>query len=229
MITKNLEKIRAFTQENPELLKSHHFLFNCPLNKEFDKAEALVIGINPGESYDDWNFQDNLPTEESNEFDFHEEMGHERTEMRWSRLCKEYLGSNKIVLSEFFFWSSRQVGEDTNKGESFNERFGYKFKKCPHFYFCKEQNIDLIHFHKPKIIIAPGTSYADFFAKIYKLDHIKTLKCESDKRNRKTIIHYEFMNIPFLFTPHWSSGYVSTVEKSFIQDYIHDIYSQIKR
>ena len=128
MITKNLEKIRKFSKENPELLKSHHFLFNCPLDKEFDKAEALVIGINPGESYDDWNFQDNLPTEESNEFDFHEEMGHERTEMRWSRLCKEYLGTNKIVLSEFFFWSSRQIGEDPNKGESFSERFGYKFK-----------------------------------------------------------------------------------------------------
>ena len=109
MITKNLEKIRAFTQENPELLKSHHFLFNCPLNKEFDKAEALVIGINPGESYDDWNFQDNLPTEESNEFDFHEEMGHERTEMRWSRLCKECIQGYFCILC-----SSIERGKNVN-------------------------------------------------------------------------------------------------------------------
>ncbi len=87
MISNNLEKIREFTQENPELLKSHHFLFNCPLNKEFDKAEALVIGINPGESDNDWNFQDNLPTEESNEFDFQEEMGNVRSSVRWSQLC----------------------------------------------------------------------------------------------------------------------------------------------
>ena len=91
MTSNNLKKIRQFTKQNPELLKSHHFLFNCPLNKEFTSAEALVIGINPGESDNDWEYQDNLPTEESDEFDFHEETGNGRSAVRWSKLCEEYL------------------------------------------------------------------------------------------------------------------------------------------
>ena len=130
-----------------------------------------------------------------------------------------------MILSQFFFWSSKQIGNDTNKGETFKERFGYNFKGCPHFNFCKEHNIDLIKFHQPRIIIAPGTSYANFFAKNYQLDHVATVKCDSDLRNRKIIIHYEFMNIPFLFTPHWTSGYVSNAEKSEIKNYIKKIKS----
>ena len=102
-ISKTLEEIREYTQKNPELKKSHHFLFNCPLDSESDLADVIVIGLNPGETRPDWNYGTNLPTEESSEFDFHDELGRGRSSVRWSQLCKEYLPNNDIFLSEFFF------------------------------------------------------------------------------------------------------------------------------
>tara|TARA_B100000678_G_C17831090_1_gene351111 strand:- start:348 stop:479 length:132 start_codon:yes stop_codon:yes gene_type:complete len=40
MISKNLKRIREFPSEKSELLKSHHFLFNGPLNKTFKNAKV---------------------------------------------------------------------------------------------------------------------------------------------------------------------------------------------
>ena len=222
-LSNNLKKIREYAKNHTELLKSHHFLFNCPLSKDFKYSDAIVIGLNPGESPRDWDYGKNLPTEESHEFDFHDEFGKGRSSVRWSKYCKDYLNTDKVTLSEFFFWSSAQVGEDPLKGETFSERFGYKFKNCPHFNFCKEQNIDLINFHNPKVIIATGTTYSDYFAKIYNLKHIETLNCENDSRNRRVIVHYEFNDTPFLFTPHWSAGFVSNEEEMFIKNFISRI------
>ena len=223
MLGNNLKKIREYTKKNIELSKCHHFVFNLPLNKMHEGADAVIIGLNPGESISDWSYTENLPTEESSDFDWKDKAGKGRSATKWLGLCEEYIGTSKVILSEFFYWSSKQIGNDTIKGETFKERFGYNFKGCPHFNFCKEHNIDLINFHQPRIIIAPGTSYTDFFAKIYQLDHIKTVKCVTDSRNRKIIVHYEFMNIPFLFTPHWTSGYVSNIEKAAIKNYITSI------
>lgn len=223
MLGNNLKTIREYTKNNIELSKCHHFVYNLPLNKMDVGADAVIIGLNPGESISDWVYTENLPTEESSDFDWKDKAGKSRSATKWSGLCEEYIGTSKVILSQFFFWSSKQIGNDTNKGETFKQRFGYNFKGCPHFNFCREHNIDLIKFHQPRIIIAPGTSYADFFAKNYQLDHVTTVKCDTDLRKRKIIIHYEFMNIPFLFTPHWTSGYVSNVEKSEIKNYIRNL------
>ena len=61
------------------------------------------MGLNPGEAKTDWEYGTNLPTEESSEFDFHDEFGKGRSSVRWSQLCEEYLPNSDIFLSEFFF------------------------------------------------------------------------------------------------------------------------------
>ena len=229
MLIDNLNKIRSYTRMHRELMKSHHFLYNCPLGKVSDKAEAIVIGMNPGETKDDWKYNKNLPCEESHEFDFHDELdkqGDNRSQssINWERTCNEYLGTDEIFLSEFFFWSSSQVGEDKKKGETFKDRFGNTFKNSQHhLHFCKEQNLDLIKYHQPKIIVGTGTTHADFLGQIYNLNHIKTIEDKYGSKRRRVIIHFELMNIPFLFTPHWTAGRVSNSEKSKIKEYIKNI------
>ena len=218
-LSETLNNIRRYTEEHMELQRSHHFLFNLPLGKKSPKADVIVIGLNPGETDEQWDTSKwdssiTLPTEETNEFDFHEISNRSRSSIRWSQLCNQYLPNSRIVLSEFFFWSSG------NLKKGFEERFGYSFKNCPHFEFCKTCNLELIKFHRPKLIVGTGTSWADFFAEKYDLKHIKTVECESDKRRRKIIIHYEWENVPFIFTPHWSSGYVSNNEKTEIISYM---------
>ena len=218
-LSRTLSNIRRYTKEHTELQKSHHFLFNLPLEKKSTKADVIVIGLNPGETDEQWDPAQwhsdiTLPTEETNEFDFHEVSKRSRSSIRWSRLCNQYLPNSQIVLSEFFFWSS------SNLKKEFNERFGYPFKKCPHFDFCKDCNLELLKFHQPKLIVGTGTSWAEFFAEKYDLKHIKTVESANDKRHRKIIIHYEWENVPFIFTPHWSSGYVSNDEKTEIISYL---------
>ena len=102
-LSETLTKIRNYTRENLELKKCHHFLFNLPLDKTSIKADVLVIGLNPGEGPFDWDYVNtpNTPTEETHEFDFHEELGKGRASIRWSQLCKEYLPDSKIFQSEF--------------------------------------------------------------------------------------------------------------------------------
>ena len=47
-ISNKLKDIREYTQNNHELKKSHHFLFNCPLDKRSKIADVIVMGLNPG-------------------------------------------------------------------------------------------------------------------------------------------------------------------------------------
>jgi len=211
-----LEKIRDYTQQHAELLKSHHFLFNAPLNGPINNADVVIIGLNPGETASDWLYEGSTPTEESSEYDFHSDSFRGKSSNRWITLCNEYLPNSRIVLSEFFFWSSSDIKS------GFRDRFGYSFKKCPHLEFCKELNSELVLFHRPKLIVSTGTFWAEFMAKKYDLDHVTTLNCESDECQRRIIVHYEWQSIPFIFTPHWTSGFVSKAEKQEIKSYLSD-------
>ena len=52
---------------------------------ELSNSDAIVIGLNPGESPRDWDYGKNLPTEESHEFDFHDQFRKGRTAVTWSK------------------------------------------------------------------------------------------------------------------------------------------------
>jgi hypothetical protein len=217
-LSNTLHKIRDYTKQHLELSKSHHFLFNCSINKNHEYADVIVIGLNPGESQTDLSFITEDITEETNEFDFQDEIGRSKASIKWYKTCEQMLPNSKIFLSEFFFWSSKDIKE------SFLEKFGYSFKQSPHFEFCRECNKELIDFHKPKLIVAPGASFATFFSKIYEMQHIKTIKSDGYRKGKKItqqiIQHYEWNEIPFIFTKHWSGARISNAEKEKIIQYL---------
>ena len=230
IISESLEKIRLYTKHNMDLMKCHHFLFNAIYKRENRvnlnaKADVIIMSINPAETEDDWKYyKGKTPAENSNELDFHSYIIDENisaSAKRWKTLTKifcEDLFGNNINESAFFFWSS------PDKGEKFKETFGYKWKSnscLKHFNLCKELNIDLIKYHKPKIFIAPGIGDAKYFSNIYEMKYIDTVVFESNGKRHRLIEHFEFQDIPFIFTKHWTGARgFSKIQKEIIIDYL---------
>ena len=232
-ISESLEKIRKYTKDNEDLMLCHHYLFNGIYKREErgnqncldTKADVIVMSINPAETEDDWKYyknKDETPAENSNELDFHTQINDENisaSAKRWERKTKvfcEDLFGKYINETAFFFWSSQDIGK------KFTETFGYKWKskECnKHFHFCKERNIELIKYHKPKIIIAPGIGDAEYFSSLYKMKHIDTLVDESN--GHRLIEHFEMQDTPFVFTKHWTSAFgFSKTQEEIIINYL---------
>ncbi len=226
-LSESLKKIRRYTKDNEDLKQCHHFLFNGIYNRDTrkekdvnDKADVIVMSINPADTSADWEHWKDTPTENSNEEDFHDKVqkvsaSAKAWETKTKIFCEDLFG-NKINESAFFFWSS------ANKGEKFTETFGYKWKskECfKHFYFCKERNIELIQYHKPKIVIAPGIGDAEYFSNLYEMKHIDTVVDENN--GHRLIEHFEFQDIPFIFTKHWTGARgFSKIQEKIIIDYL---------
>ena len=230
-LSESLKKIRDYTQENEDLKQCHHFLFNGIYKREERKnqnrlnakADVIVMSINPAQTEKDFEYEGSTPTENSNEDDFHEFLPPadiSQSAKDWERktkiFCEKLFGTN-INESAFFFWSS------ANKGEKFTETFGYKWKskECfKHFYFCKERNIELIQYHKPKIVIAPGIGDAEYFSNIYEMKYINSKAVRVGGKRHRLIEHYEFRDIPFIFTKHWSGHGFSREQQEIITNYL---------
>lgn len=146
-----IERIRVYQSDNPELLRSHHFVFDCPLDpRHTDKPRFVWIGVNPGSDCDDWA---RLPhnTEESREYDFQVEQG--RSEGSESRLnnLRHFVGQSvfrSMTHSQWFFWGSK------NASKAFKERYGYSLRNNPHWAFCCEMNRTLIQRARPLAVLA---------------------------------------------------------------------------
>ncbi len=216
-ISESLDSIKRYTKDNEDFKKCHHFLFNAiykrkereKQNNLNAKADVIVMSINPAETKKDLKYKGSTPTENSHVYDFHSHLSEEnisQSAKKWETkteiFCELIFGKN-INESAFFFWSS------ANKGKKFTETFGYKWKskECfKHFDFCKKRNIELIKYHKPKIVIAPGIGDAKYFSSMYEMKHIDTLRDEHKKTHR-LIEEYEFHGIPFIFTKHWTGAF----------------------
>ena len=230
-INKSLEEIRRYTKDNEDLKQCHHFLFNAIYkrrerenqNRLNVKADVIVVSINPAETKKDWeHYNKETPAENSNEKDFHTKIIHENisaSAKRWERktkiFCEDLFGEN-INETAFFFWSSENIGK------KFTETFGYKWKSkqcCKHFDFCKERNIELIQYHEPKIVIAPGIGDSKYFSNMYEMKHIDTI-IDNNKGDR-LIEHFEIQDTPFIFTKHWTSAFgFSKRQQEIITDYL---------
>jgi len=225
-ISESLIKIRKYTKGNEDLMQCHHFLFNGVYKRDNRdtnaKADVIVMSINPAETKDDWEqYNRETPTENSNELDFHTHITNENisaSAKRWERktkiFCEDLFGVN-INESAFFFWSSENIGK------KFNETFGYNWKSkqcCKHFDFCKERNIELIQYHKPKILIAPGIGGSKYFSNIYDMKHIDTI---IDNNGDRLVEHFEILDTPFIFTKHWTSAFgFSKIQQEIIINYL---------
>jgi hypothetical protein len=229
-ISESIEKIIRYTKDNEDLMQCHHFLFNGIYKREErknqnrlnTKADVIVMSINPAETKKDYEYEGPTPAQNSNVRDFHEDLPPEnisQSAKKWETKTKvfcEDLFGKYINETAFFFWSSQDIGK------KFTETFGYKWKskECnKHFHFCKERNIELIKYHKPKIVIAPGIGDAEYFSSLYKMKHIDTLVDESN--GHRLIEHFEMQDTPFVFTKHWTSAFgFSKTQEEIIIDYL---------
>ena len=214
--------ISEYTKDHPELLNAHHFTYDLKIKDDQNSnRNYMVIGLNPGE-LGSWETCDG-PTEETSLYDFFVENGFNknRSATNWSENAQYFLGDQgNIITTNFFFWSA----PNTNK-IVFTERFGYEYHKNPHFDYCKEMNLSLFEYHKPKLIVAPGISMSRMMARKYNLGSIVDQSVNYNPINFKTsrlIEHYEYQGIPFIFTKHWTGRWGADAnEKRQIKEYLH--------
>ena len=146
-------RIRDYQSENSELLRSHHFVFDCPLDRQYAGRPRFVwLGANPGSDCDDWK---RLPmnTEESRDYDFQVEHGRSPGSEKRLRRLRNFVGQDvfrRMTHSQWFFWASK------NTGVAFKKRYGYTFKRNPHWAFCCCMNRSLIERVRPIAIVGEG-------------------------------------------------------------------------
>jgi hypothetical protein len=206
----NIEAIRRYTAAHPELLKAHHFLYDLPLSKEAGAPEIVVMGINPGETAAD-RLAYAGPTEETWNFDFHEEAatGRSRGSKRWRELTAKFTGGRSVVFTELFFWSSSDHRELL---ERFDSLWG-----SPHLKFCIDMNRELIEVYQPRAVIFVGLSNAKKAAEAFCLQPVNTLTIESTR----VVEHYQDGHRPWFFTKHWtgSRGF-TTAQREAMRNYL---------
>lgn len=190
-----IKSIEKRTEAFAELNAAHHFLFDAHLKKGSSEVDFVVMGINPGETPFDLR---NSPekTQETSDFDFHDSDGRSRSSSRWAKLAKEILQTDSVVLTELFFWSSKDSAQ-------FKERYG-DLRSSPHTSFCKELNIKLIQHYKPKAVIFTGLSVHKIVAEMYKLEFVQTHRAENSHR---LIEQYSLQDRPWIFTKHWTASF----------------------
>lgn len=203
-----IERIRKYTQENSELLAAHHFLFDLRLNPA--GVDYCVMGINPGET-DDEKSGCPGPTEETSLFDFHAQYGRGPSSTRWLANINFFLNTDRVVLGEYFFWSS------ANAEAEFAERFG-PLRLSPHLKFCRDMNLELIENYKPKAVISPGLGMARIASNLYGLELVAS---EKSANGNNLIFHYSDGKRPWIFTKHWTGARgFSKPQRDQVQSYI---------
>jgi len=209
-LNQNISTIRKYTAAHAELRAAHHFLYDLPLKRDTKIPEVVVMGINPGETEFDRDAYPG-PTEETWNFDFHERsrLGRSKGSVRWHNYAEYFANGRPLVMTELFFWSSRNNAE-------FEERFGL-LEVSPHLQFCMNLNRSLIDEYQPKSIIFPGVGKTQVVAKKFGLRHVDTL-CDGGKR---LVLHYRDESRPWYFTQHWTSAWgLSNTDKDDIRKYI---------
>ena len=229
----DMRRIQQYTAAHAELSEAHHWLFDCPLNKNTENVDVIVIGINPGERDRDWQLTkswwagpDNHPMAESRNYDFQQSWPgcNGRDSIPFTRICQELLSgiSLDVTLSEFFFWSSHDAGK------AFTGRFGSSIgEQQAHLEFCKALNMELITRHRPKMVVSPGLMMVSNGLKskiesLYGLEHVETIKLDGGAD--RVVVHYKLPDgTPFIFTKHWTGARLSSLETSFIKEYLETL------
>lgn len=204
----NIQRIREYTQEHKELSGAHHFLYDLHLGERVASTDFVVMGINPGETPYDWKVAPK-PTEETSEYDFHAKHGRSPNSLRWLNNIKYFLSTTNVVMTECFFWSSRN-------GRDFQKRYG-KLQNSPHLSICTELNKELISAYSPRAIVFTGISHAKWIARLYGLQHVHSIT----ENKHKLIEHYDDGAHPWIFTKHWSGSFgFSTSQRQKTKAYL---------
>ena len=172
-------EIEEYTKLYPELRNAHHFVFN-EIRPNDANPVFVIMGINPGESA--------------------------QPETPWTNRINDYVGGQPFVMTELFFWSSRNL-------EQFRERFGV-LENSPHLDFCIKKNKNLIHFHKPSAVICPGLSLISPCTKMFDLAHARTGRRTDGSRVYE--IYTGDHELPWIFTKHWTGARGFTNEDKYL-------------
>lgn len=148
-----IERIRRHQEAHPELLRSHHFVFDCPLDRSYKgKPDFVWFGVNPGDDEDDWK-RDKKNREESRDYDFQVELGRSKASAARMKYLRDFLGDEmfrRTTHCELFFWGSK----DTDR--AFEDRYDYGFDNSPHWDFCCKINLELLQRAQPRAVFAEG-------------------------------------------------------------------------
>ena len=172
-----IEQIRDYQNKNSELLRSHHFVFDCPLGSNTQlKPEFIWMGINPGKDEEDWKKTKNKNDEETRDRNFQNLYQRSKNSKTRMTKIKNFLGFetfNKTTHTELFFWGSK----DTNK--HFESRYGTKLFTSPHLEFCSKMNNLLMDRVKPKVIFFESLDKINILKKFFNINKIKSYNVSS--------------------------------------------------
>jgi hypothetical protein len=211
-----LRDIRNRTDRFPELASSHHFTFDRHLPDNSGKPELAVIGMNPGLSAaeasldTDTNYQ--RCHEESSRHDFrHGKLPHNTK--RWFSNIREYCGTSNVTTTEFFFWSSKNTGND------FARQFGCKFAKSKHLPFCRDMNQMLIESYPIKLLVSPGLGSIKFARRLYGMKRTDCIRCP--ETNHRLVERFRWGELTWLFTKHWTGAHgFSNAQRNIVREQI---------
>lgn len=144
-------EVRRYEQEHRELLESHHFVFDCPLDRtNVAKPDIIWFGVNPGQDEEDWRRRP-ARSEETRDHDFQAECGRSKASAERMEKLRQFLGAGvfrRTTHCELFFWCSKDTGP------AFRERYGFSFEANPHWNFCCDINRRLVARVKPIAVLA---------------------------------------------------------------------------
>lgn len=211
-----IAEIEKYTNDNPELWKCHHFLFDKPLNDKpwFGDLDFLVMAMNPGETVMCRDMFPRLPNtaslEESSRRNQLVSHTPEKSSVDWQKKCNDILGPKNIVLGEMFFWS-------TPKDRSLNQLFS-KVQLDKHYRFCLKMNQAMLEIRHPKVIVFPGISKESKAVELYNLQPTAR-NCVMDTHKKgKLLSFWSYGSTPWVFTKHWSGARLSNIEKNIITE-----------
>jgi hypothetical protein len=173
-----------YTSRFPELKGAHHFVFN-EVRPPGTKPAYVIMGINPGES--------------------------QRPETAWTNIISDYVDKSPFVMTELFFWSSRNLTH-------FREKFGI-LQESPHLNFCVEKNKRLIRFYRPKAVICSGLGLISICQENFDLRYLRTGRRDDGTRTYE--LFKDENGITWIFTKHWTGARGYTKEdKRLIKEVI---------
>ncbi|MCB6182577.1 hypothetical protein LIN78_03305 [Leeia sp. TBRC 13508] len=195
-----IERIRNYQIEKKLLKKSHHFVFDCPLN--FSRPchpRYIWIGLNPGDDNSDWETTDQKNDEETRDRNFQEVYGRSRGSKTRMTKMRHFLGQevfDQTTHTELFFWCSRNLQND------FEKRYGTQFSKSPHLEFCIEVNKELVNRIEPRAIFFESLDRISILQKSFSLEKINSYPA-GDRRVDEYVMDGKFRLINF---DHLSAG-----------------------
>jgi len=168
-----IEEIRKQWVKHPELTQSHHFVYDFLLKD--GHPNVLVLGINPGETSEDWQKFPKGQHEETRHLNFREKLPLSTNSKRWftfiQKILPEHVG---IILSELFFWSSNNVAD-------LKTRYG-DWQNSALIEFCAKANQHLIKTHKVSLVLFFGLTLSKLVVRLYALRLRDVVHCKIDNK-----------------------------------------------